>query len=83
MAELKDTIIHNLDILDGFIEERHKNLKKINLPMILSTVKDTEDYKNLVIDFLENYDTKEEYKIHCMGATSQREHVEGRLSYFR
>jgi hypothetical protein len=80
---LKDTIIHNLDILDGFIEERHKNLKKINLPMILSTVKDTEDYKNLVIDFLENYDTKEEYRIHCMGATSQREHVEGRLNYFR
>ena len=81
--KLFETLNANLDILDSFIEEKHKNLKKINLPMIISTVQNTEDWKNKLIDFLENYESKENYRIHCLGSTSQREHVLGRLEYFK
>ena len=83
IKKVKDIIIANLDVLDGFIGEKKKNLKKINLPMILSTVRNDEDWKNKLVDFLDNYESKEDYRQYCQGSTSQKEMVLGRLNYFK
>lgn len=83
IKKTKDIIIANLDVLDGFIGEKQKNLKKINLPMVLSTVRNDEDWKNKLVDFLENYESKEDYRQFCQGSTSQKEMVLGRLNYFK
>ena len=82
--EYRDKLIDNLDILNGMLEDKvYKNLKKIHIPMIITTVQDTEEYKEKIIDFLENYKEKEEYRKYCQGATSQKEMVMGRLEYFK
>jgi hypothetical protein len=82
--EYRDKLIYNLDILNGILEDKvYKNLKKIHIPGIITTVKDTEEYKEKIIDFLENYKQKEEYRKYCQGATSQKEMVMGRLEYFK
>ena len=83
IKKAKDIIIANLNILDGFVGEKQKNLKKINLPMVLSTVRNDEDWKNKLVDFLENYESKEDYRQYCQGSTSQKEMVLGRLNYFK
>lgn len=83
IKELAARITTNLDILDGIIEEKQKNLKKINLPMIIANARDDVNWKNNILDFLENYETKEDYKVFCQGSTSQREMVMGRLDYFK
>lgn len=83
IKKVKDVIIANLDVLDGFVEEKQKNLKKINLPMVISTVRNDEDWKNKLVDFLENYESKEDYRQFCQGSTSQKEMVMGRLNYFK
>ena len=74
--EYRDKLIDNLDILNGMLEDKvYKNLKKIHIPMIITTVQDTEEYKEKIIDFLENYKEKEEYRKYCQGDTSQKEMV--------
>lgn len=83
IKKAKDIIITNLDVLDSFVEEKQKNLKKINLPMVISTVRNDEDWKNKLVDFLENYESKEDYRQYCQGSTSQKEMVLGRLNYFK
>lgn len=83
IKELAARITTNLDILDGIIEEKQKNLKKINLPMIIANARDDENWKNNILDFLENYESKEDYKVFCMGSTSQKQMVEGRNNFFK
>ena len=51
--------------------------------MVLSTVRNDEDWKNKLVDFLENYESKEDYRQFCQGSTSQKEMVLGRLNYFK
>ena len=72
-----------MNILNTFVDEKQKNLKKINLPMILATAVNTVEYKDKLNDFLLNYKDKEEYRNHCVGSTSQKEHVLGRLNYWK
>lgn len=78
-----DEVNNNMNILNNFVDEKQKNLKKINLPMILATAVDTAEYKDKLNDFLLNYKDKEEYRSHCVGSTSQKEHVLGRLNYWK
>ena len=78
-----DEVNNNMNILNNFVDEKQKNLKKINLPMILATAVDTIEYKDKLNDFLLNYKDKEEYRSHCVGSTSQKEHVLGRLNYWK
>ena len=78
-----DEVNKNMNILDGFVAEKNKNLKKINLPMILATATNNKEFKAKLDDFLENYDKKDDYRSHCLGSTSQKEHVLGRLEYWK
>lgn len=88
-------IIHTLnevsvkiDILDSMLEnkenQKYKNLKKIHLPMIISTAEDSEAFKVKLLDFLNDYENEsnaaiQEYRFYCQGSTSQKENVIGRV----
>lgn len=79
----------NVDILDGVLEnQKYKNLKKIHLPMIIACAEDTELFKVKLLDFLDNYENEsnekiQNYRSHCMSSTSQKEHILGRLNFWR
>lgn len=79
LVALKD----KLDILDSIIEEKQKVLKKIHLPAIIASANNTEEFKNKLLNFIENYDNESEYRSFCQGATSQKENVMGRLNYWK
>ena len=85
----KDVLAHldalkgKLDILDGIVEEKQKVLKKIHLPAIIACANDTEEFKNKLLNFLENYANETDYRSFCQGATSQKENVMGRLNYWK
>lgn len=49
----------------------------------LKDKKSTEKYISIIKDFLENYDTNDEYLKYCHDGTSSAEAVKGRLAYFR
>ncbi len=78
-----------IDILDGMLEnQKYKNLKKIHLPMIISTAEDSEAFKVKLLDFLNDYENEsnvaiQEYRSHCQGSTSQKENVIGRLEFWK
>lgn len=76
-------IYQKMDILDNFIEEKQKNLKKIALPMVLATVENNETYKGNLLNFLENYKEQEEFKKYAQGSTSQKAMVMGRWEVFK
>lgn len=79
LVALKD----KLDILDSIIEEKQKVLKKIHLPAIIASANNTDEFKNKLLNFIENYDNEHEYRSFCQGATSQKENVMGRLNYWK
>lgn len=87
MATLED-VEKRIDILDKMLEnQKYKNLKKIHLPMIISATQETEAFKVKLLDFLEDYENEsnsdiQEYRSHCQGSTSQKEHVQGRLKFW-
>ncbi len=78
-----EVIKNNVDLLDSIITEKHKNLKKIHLPMIISTVNDSPEYKDKLLNFLNDYDNQTEYRQYCQGSTSQKENVIGRLIFWK
>lgn len=78
-----EVIKNNVDLLDSIITEKHKNLKKIHLPMIISTVNDSPEYKDKLLNFLNDYDNQTEYRQYCQGSTSQKENVLGRLNFWK
>lgn len=81
MAAL-DIIEEHIQILDSIVTEKQKNLKKIHLPMILACANSTDEFKNKLLNFLENYENETEYRSFCQGSTSQKENVQGRLNYW-
>lgn len=52
--------------------------------LVIKDSKDTEKWTQWIVNFLENYNTNEEYKQYCNGSgTASGEMVKGRLNYFR
>lgn len=92
LLKLYDIVNDNMDkIFDYLVDKdgeiiKYKNLKKIHLPMIISSYQDTDTWKNKLSDFLENYSSEnseyDEYRSHCTTGTSQKEHVQGRLGFW-
>lgn len=88
MATL-NIIEEHIQILDGIVADKEKNLKKIHLPMILACCNDSEAFADKLRNFLENYDNEAEQEIqnyknlYCQGSTSQKAQVEGRLAYWK
>lgn len=88
MATL-NIIEEHIQILDGIIADKEKNLKKIHLPMVLACCNDSEEFAKKLLHFLENYDDEADtaiknYKdLYCQGSTSQKQQVEGRLNYWK
>lgn len=86
----KITVIKEaLDKLDEEFEESVK-IKTTSLPMvcygmyrILMDSKDLTKYLEWVHNFLDTYDSNEEYLSYCGSGTASAEMVKGRLSYFR
>lgn len=78
-----DVIEEHIQILDGIVSDKEKNLKKIHLPMILACANDTEAFKNKLLNFLNDYENQTEYRQYCQGSTSQKENVLGRLNYWK
>ena len=82
-------IEEHIQILDGIVADKEKNLKKIHLPMILACCNDSEAFADKLRNFLENYDNEAEQEIqnyknlYCQGSTSQKAQVEGRLAYWK
>lgn len=87
--EACDEVLAALDLLDEIIEEKHKNLKKISLPMIISNaVHCLEDdsrkqtYANNLNEFLDDYENRDDYLQYCKTSTSSKENVCKRIDYF-
>lgn len=84
-----EEVANKVDILDSILEnQKYKNLKKIHLPMIISTAEDSEAFKDKLLNFLNEYDNEsnaaiQEYRSHCQGSTSQKENVLGRLRLWK
>ncbi len=82
-------IEEHIQILDGIVADKEKNLKKIHLPMILACANDSEAFADKLRNFLENYDNEAEQEIqnyknlYCQGSTSQKAQVEGRLNFWK
>ena len=79
-------IVHSI-VNESLGEGKQKNLKKIHLPMIISCATEEENYKNKLVDFLTNYSSEnsafDTYRSHCTTGTSQKEHVVGRLEFWK
>lgn len=88
MATL-NIIEEHIQILDGIVADKEKNLKKIHLPMILACCNNSEAFADKLRNFLENYDNEAEQEIqnyknlYCQGSTSQKAQVEGRLNFWK
>ena len=81
-------IKQSLDKLDAAFDEL--NINALSIPMIIFSgyrvLKDQKSFTKLVgviKEFSENYDTNEEYKQFCLGATTSSANVRGRLDYWR
>ena len=86
---LCDKILEALDLLDKVIPEKHKNLKKVSLPMIISNAvlclkddKKQKAYAKNLNKFLDEYETREEYLELCKSGTASGQNVSKRKSYF-
>lgn len=80
-------IIAALDWLDTVIEEKHKNLKKVSLPMIIAVAaqcpEDKKDqYAEQLNEFLDDYENRADYLQYCSTSTASAANVAGRLNYF-
>ena len=83
-----DCIRLAMDKLDDGFEMLKVNT--LTIPMILyagyMTQKDGKDFNKLIdciLDFVNSYDTNEEYKQYCQSGTSSSEKVRGRLGYWQ
>lgn len=88
-ADKNAIIIQSLDKLDASFDENVK-IPKTSISMIiygmyriLKDNKSTEKYIASVKDFLENYNSNEEYVRFTKEGTANAENVKGRLDYFR
>lgn len=87
--ELCDKILESLDILDEMIPERHRNLKKVSLPMIIANAalclgddKKRTTYADNLNTFLDDYENREEYLELCKTSTASSQNVVKRNAYF-
>lgn len=87
--ELCDKILESLDILDEMIPERHRNLKKVSLPMIIANAalcleddKKRTTYADNLNAFLDDYENREEYLELCKTSTASSQNVVKRNAYF-
>lgn len=87
--EKVDLVIKAMDCLDAAFESISVN--RLTVPIliygyyrILKDNKNIENWNNWVKNFIDNYETNEEYKQYCNGSgTASSEMVKGRLEYFR
>ena len=84
-----DEILASLDWLDEVIPEKHKNLKKVSMPMIISSAAvclNDDSKKKLYAEkltvFLDEYEAREEYLELCKTSTSSATNVCKRIYYF-
>lgn len=75
------------DKLNKAFKEKHKLIKKINIPMFIMALKTSEDlgiefekYIEWVNYFINNYDTSSEYARYCSKNTTNKEKVNKRLT---
>lgn len=83
-----DCIRLAMDKIDNGFEMLKVNT--LTIPMMLyagyMTQKDGKDFNQLIdriLEFVNSYDTNEEYKQYCQSGTSSNEKVRGRLDYWR
>lgn len=88
-SELCDKILEALDLLDETIPEKHKNLKKVSLPMIIANAalcleddKKQKSYADNLNTFLDDYENREEYLELCKTSTASSQNVTKRNLYF-
>lgn len=88
-SELCDKILEALDLLDEMIPDKHKNLKKVSLPMIIANAAlcledDTKQksYGDNLNTFLDDYENREEYLEFCKTSTASSQNVTKRNLYF-
>lgn len=80
-----------LDKLDKCFESYERvDIGTVSIPMIIFAgyriIKDNKSFDKLfeiILDFIENYDSNEEYKQYCMSGTTAQNNVRGRLDYWR
>lgn len=77
-----DTVDRHIDILDKLVTEKNKNLKKIHLPMILACASDSDFFKGKMNMFITHYEGLTELRRYCMGSTSKKENVMGRIKFW-
>ena len=84
-----DEILLALDLLDEIIVEKHKNLKKVSMPMIIANaalcIKDDnmkKKYADNLNKFLDEYEKRDEYLQYCKTSTASSANVSGRNIYF-
>lgn len=87
--ELCDIILASLDALDETIPEKHKNLKKVSVPMIIANealcLKDSKMQKKYAKNlnaFLDDYENRADYLELCKTSTASSQNVGKRNSYF-
>lgn len=88
ILSILDKIEEKVTILDEIVEEKNKFLKKIHLPHIIANAVQTDEFKERLLNFLNNYDSKDDadiqlYRSFCQGSTSQKQNVEGRENYWK
>ena len=88
LDKLKD-ISKSLDILDEVFEEKVK-IPITYIPMILYAVyevlekdKDFDALVEIIKEFLESYDSNDEYKQYVQSGTGSQENVSGRFQYWK
>lgn len=87
--EMCDIILESLDLLDKMIPAKHKNLKKVSIPMIIANAalclkdeKKRENYEKKLNTFLDEYETREDYLKFCKTSTTSSQNVAERNVYF-
>ncbi|MCM1221496.1 MAG: hypothetical protein NC548_44160 [Lachnospiraceae bacterium] len=87
--ELCDRILKSLDALDEAIPKKHKNLKKVSLPMIIANEarcleddKKQKRYARKLNAFLDDYENREDYLELCKTSTASSQNVSRRNDYF-
>lgn len=89
--EKVDLIRESLDKLTEAFESYEKvDIGVVSIPMVIfagyKVLKDNKSFDKLieiVVNFIENYDSNEEYKQYCMSGTTAQNNVRGRLDYWQ
>lgn len=86
-SEKVDSIVKTLDELDCRVEKL--NINATSVPMIIAAAvkvltenKDFNTFVGKIQEFIDTYDTNEEYKAYCGSGTGNRENVEARWNYW-